>query len=243
MRIHRPEPSRRRDCRGSRRQPAHVDQTASGLRQSAGPDQRPESRRARQRRRIKRLERAWRNRSGSARSKIGAGWIHPAKGCWKDFSLGSYLMLVDYTGRLFRDGKAAISAEVSGILERLGSSAEQLVGAAGKTQQGPAAGPVLRRQPRAPARSRRTPPRAPPGQSRRMPGEISRLAAQPAPRRKVPSPRKRRSATNSSPDNRHQSSVSLSLAERTPLSRWRFWWPAAVFWLHSASGLWTPSTT
>jgi hypothetical protein len=29
------------------------------------------------------------------------------------FSLGSYLLLVDYTGRLFRDGKAAISAELS----------------------------------------------------------------------------------------------------------------------------------
>jgi hypothetical protein len=39
--------------------------------------------------------------------------------------LGSYLLLVDYTGRLFREGKAAISAEVSGILERLGSSADR----------------------------------------------------------------------------------------------------------------------
>ena len=38
------------------------------------------------------------------------------------FSLGSYLLLVDYTGRLFREGKATISAEVSGILERLGST-------------------------------------------------------------------------------------------------------------------------
>jgi hypothetical protein len=42
----------------------------------------------------------------------------------KGFSLGSYLILVDYTGRLFRDGKAVISAELSGILNRLGSSAE-----------------------------------------------------------------------------------------------------------------------
>ena len=41
------------------------------------------------------------------------------------FSLGSYLLLVDYTGRLFREGKAAISAELSGILERLGSNAER----------------------------------------------------------------------------------------------------------------------
>ena len=38
--------------------------------------------------------------------------------------MGSYLLLIDFTGRLFRDGKAAISAEVAGILERLGSNAE-----------------------------------------------------------------------------------------------------------------------
>jgi hypothetical protein len=40
------------------------------------------------------------------------------------FSLGSYLLLVDFTGRLFRTGKAAISAELAGIFDRLGSSAE-----------------------------------------------------------------------------------------------------------------------
>ena len=40
-------------------------------------------------------------------------------------SLGSYLLLVDYTGRMFREGKAAISAELTGILERLGSDAER----------------------------------------------------------------------------------------------------------------------
>ena len=40
------------------------------------------------------------------------------------FSLGSYLLLVDYTGRWFREGKAAISREVDEILERLGTSAE-----------------------------------------------------------------------------------------------------------------------
>jgi hypothetical protein len=42
----------------------------------------------------------------------------------KGISPGSYLLLVDYTGWLFRDGKARISAELSGILERVGSSAE-----------------------------------------------------------------------------------------------------------------------
>ncbi len=39
-------------------------------------------------------------------------------------SLGGYLLLVDYTGRLFRDGKTAISAELVGILARLGTSAK-----------------------------------------------------------------------------------------------------------------------
>ena len=39
------------------------------------------------------------------------------------FSLGNYLLLVEYTGRLFRAGKAVISAELAGIFERLGSNA------------------------------------------------------------------------------------------------------------------------
>ena len=46
------------------------------------------------------------------------------EGMLEGFSLGSYLLLVDYTGRMFRDGKAAISAELSGIFDRLNSSAE-----------------------------------------------------------------------------------------------------------------------
>ena len=46
------------------------------------------------------------------------------EGMLEGFSLGSYLILVDYTGRLFRDGKAVISAELSGILNWLGTSAE-----------------------------------------------------------------------------------------------------------------------
>ena len=46
------------------------------------------------------------------------------EGMLEGFSLGSYFLLVDYTGRLFREGKAAISAELAGILDRLGSNAE-----------------------------------------------------------------------------------------------------------------------
>jgi REP element-mobilizing transposase RayT len=47
------------------------------------------------------------------------------RGMLEGFSLGQYLLLVDYTGRLFREGKAAISAELAGILQRLGSSADR----------------------------------------------------------------------------------------------------------------------
>ena len=47
------------------------------------------------------------------------------EGMLERFSLGNYLLLVDFTGRLFRDGKAVISAELTGILERLGSSADR----------------------------------------------------------------------------------------------------------------------
>ena len=41
------------------------------------------------------------------------------------FPLSSYLLLVDYTGRIFRDGKARISAELAGIFDRLGCPADR----------------------------------------------------------------------------------------------------------------------
>lgn len=46
------------------------------------------------------------------------------EGMLDGFSLGSYLLLVDYTSRLVRSGKARVSSEVAGILERLNTSAE-----------------------------------------------------------------------------------------------------------------------
>lgn len=46
------------------------------------------------------------------------------EGLLEGFSLGSYLLLVDYTSRLHREGKASVSAHVTGIMERLGTSAE-----------------------------------------------------------------------------------------------------------------------
>ena len=45
------------------------------------------------------------------------------EGMIQGFPLGSYVKLVDYTGRLFRQRKASISADLAGIFERLGCSA------------------------------------------------------------------------------------------------------------------------
>jgi hypothetical protein len=48
------------------------------------------------------------------------------EGMLQGFPLGSYVKLVDYTGRLFRQGKASISADLAAILERLGCNAQSL---------------------------------------------------------------------------------------------------------------------
>src|SRR6516225_4176386 len=78
-------------------------------------------------------------RGSVAGSAVAAGlkeelWLCPIEdrrrldslreGMVEGFSLGSYLLLVDYTGRLYREGKAAISRDVAEIFSRLGSSAE-----------------------------------------------------------------------------------------------------------------------
>lgn len=46
------------------------------------------------------------------------------EGMLEGFTLGNYVMLVEYTGRLVREGKASISAELADIFERLGTSAD-----------------------------------------------------------------------------------------------------------------------
>ena len=52
------------------------------------------------------------------------------------FSLGNYLLLVDDTGRLFRDTKAVLSREVAEILDRLGTSADAWQSRLKKLSQG-----------------------------------------------------------------------------------------------------------
>jgi hypothetical protein len=47
-------------------------------------------------------------------------------GLLEGFSLGSYLLLVDWTSRLVRQGKARLTAEVASVLERLGSECRAL---------------------------------------------------------------------------------------------------------------------
>jgi hypothetical protein len=46
------------------------------------------------------------------------------EGMLEGFSLGSYLLLVDYTSRLCRQGKARVSRDVASILDRLGTNPE-----------------------------------------------------------------------------------------------------------------------
>ena len=58
------------------------------------------------------------------------------EGMLEGFSLGHYLLLVDYTARLYREGKATLSREVAEILERIGSSVDQWQGRLQQLSQG-----------------------------------------------------------------------------------------------------------
>ena len=120
--VHRSEPGGRRDRRGPRNERAYVDQGAWST-SRPGPDGSIGSRR---------LMAAWRVRVRLAGLEESL-WLCPIEdrrgldsareGMLEGFSLGSYFLLVDYTGRLFRTGKATISVELAGIFDRLGTSA------------------------------------------------------------------------------------------------------------------------
>jgi hypothetical protein len=58
------------------------------------------------------------------------------EGMLEGFSLGNYLLLVDYSARLFRQGKATLSRDVAEILDRLGSSADHWQARLEKLRQG-----------------------------------------------------------------------------------------------------------
>jgi hypothetical protein len=89
------------------------------------------------------------------------------------FSPGNYVLLVEYAGRLFREGKAVISGELAGVFERLGSNAENWQARLQKLAR-PVAGPFLRRQPCPVAGSCRASGRAPPGEPGRLRGAMTR---------------------------------------------------------------------
>jgi REP element-mobilizing transposase RayT len=48
--------------------------------------------------------------------------VSAREGMLESFSLGSYLLLLDYTGRLYRNGKARMNASVKNVFDRLGTS-------------------------------------------------------------------------------------------------------------------------
>jgi hypothetical protein len=51
--------------------------------------------------------------------------LTPLGSLWGEgFSLANYLLLVDFTARLYRDGKASLSLAVAEILDRLGTSVD-----------------------------------------------------------------------------------------------------------------------
>lgn len=58
------------------------------------------------------------------RAHTNAKPVSKREGMLEKFTLGNYLMLVEYTGRLFREGKARINDCVRDIFDRLGSSFE-----------------------------------------------------------------------------------------------------------------------
>jgi REP element-mobilizing transposase RayT len=72
--------------------------------------------------------------SRATRRREASHWLCPVEndlkgdsrreGMLENFSLGSYLLLLDYTSRICRGGKARVSNEVVGIFDRLGTSAE-----------------------------------------------------------------------------------------------------------------------
>jgi hypothetical protein len=58
------------------------------------------------------------------RSGANSKTVSQREGMLESFSLGSYLLLVDYTGRLYRNGKARMGKALKEVFDRLGASGE-----------------------------------------------------------------------------------------------------------------------
>jgi REP element-mobilizing transposase RayT len=65
------------------------------------------------------------------------------EGMVEGFTLGSYLLLVDYTARLLREGKALLTRDLAGIFDRLGCSAASWQRRLWKLSAGPLLGRFL----------------------------------------------------------------------------------------------------
>jgi hypothetical protein len=63
-------------------------------------------------------------RIGYALWKTVVPKAHYVRECSRGLSLPKYLLLLDYTARVFREGKANFNAAVAPIFERLGTTAE-----------------------------------------------------------------------------------------------------------------------
>ena len=95
------------------------------------------------------------------------------EGMIEGFSLGNYLLLVEYTGRLFRAGKAVISAELAGVFERLGSNAESWQARLQKLAASRLLGRFFAASRARLRESRRASGRAPPGELGRLRGALT----------------------------------------------------------------------
>jgi hypothetical protein len=72
---------------------------------------------------------------------VGRWWWHAVDGQrtarhWQRCASGYYLLLVDFTARLYREGKRALSREVAEILDRLGSTVDHWRARLEKLRQG-----------------------------------------------------------------------------------------------------------
>ena len=161
--------------RGRYRKPAPTRRSKRGWNTRRTRDEPPTHRRpskaawrARARRQGSRI------RSGSARSRIDAGWIPHGKGCWRDSRWGAICFWSITRAGCF--AKAVISGELSGIFARLGSSAESWWARLEKLSRGRLLGRFFAAS-RARLRSREPFGPASRGKPGRMPGAVEPVDA------------------------------------------------------------------